>query len=488
MPKNIVWICTDQQRADSLGCMGNPHAHTPRLDALAESGTLLNRLISPHPVCMPSRASMLSGCVPLRHGVVTNGVALGRRGPDDHALRSHVPTMADHLADHGYHTRCIGKLHLEPHQPPRDAGFRESYAAWAAGDNDGWFGPHFGFEHCELTENHAAQPGGAYIRWMREHRPEAAAALEDQNGWPARPCALGDLQPVPIEEELFSTMWLAERAAAFFESDEARERPFFCWLGILDPHHPWQIPQTLADRFGDAAFLEPTRDAKQNPVSIWAGDSFKDNRLDRLDDPDLCEAMVRRYTDAQNALIDRAVGRVIDSLEATNLWDDTVLLFTSDHGDFLGDYGLIRKTNVSCVSLNHVPGVMHDPGGSLPSTVHRVCSGLDLGPTLCHAAGVPWATHDGHALQDGATGEAFVQCAHGQSESGPPSFSIWTDHERYSWYPTTGEAEYHDHRVDPHEIHNAADAQPDRCVELKSRLLEHVAETASPNAARVSGW
>ncbi|MEM6552073.1 MAG: sulfatase-like hydrolase/transferase [Planctomycetota bacterium] len=488
MPKNIVWVCTDQQRGDSLGCTGNPYAETPVLDALAAEGALLTRVISSHPVCMPSRASMHTGTLPLRHGVVCNGITLPRREAGDHERASHAATLADHLLEQGYHTRCIGKLHLQAHQPGIEHGLRESYAMWASGTNDDWTGPLYGFEHLEMSEGHGAQPGGAFLPWLKAKDPAAAARLLDTSTWPERPCSMGQVRASPIPTRCSATHWVAERAEAFIESDAATERPFFCWLGIPDPHHAWQPPAEVAERFADRDFLQPATGPKRNAVACWRTCEGMGDALANYTDAAACLAAVRRYTDAQNAVIDEAVGRVVDALKRRGLWEDTVFFFGSDHGEFLGDFGRVQKVDASCRSLSHVPGVMWDPSGGVSGRVDNVCGGVDVGPTLCRSAGVPWDVADGRALQDGGTGRALVQCVGNGTGKVRANYSWWTEHERLTWHPETDELEYYDHREDPDELVNTAGDHGDRCAELKSVLLAACLGSVARGVGRVSMW
>lgn len=488
--KNLVWICTDQQRGDSLGCTGNQFAETPTLDKLAGEGTLITRLMSPHPVCMPSRASMLTGQHVPRHGVISNGIALAERGPDDVLGKSHVTTIAHHLRDHGYDTSCIGKLHLEPHLAPLHYRRRESYAMWEAGENESWNGPLYGFNRLELTERHGAQAGGRYLRWLQRMDPDAARRLTDpeKTEWPIPPTTIDDLRPAPIDPELSATMWTANSFDAFLSSRGAENDPFFAWIGIPDPHHPWHPPKELADRFASRGFSSPIRKKRKDPPSWWEQDNKPNAMIAGRPDEDLCAAMVRQYTDAQIALVDRAVEQILDSLRAKGLLENTVVCFVSDHGDFLGDYGRIRKMGYACGSLSHVPAIIRDPDHSLPDRIDAVCGGVDLAPTLCRAIGVPWSVPDGTELQSGSPGRAFSFCLQDLDQLGGNQLTVWTDTERYSYQPMSGEREYYDHSTDPQELSNESSAQHSRCAELHDELVEEYLSCSKPNVARLSQW
>ena len=490
MKKNIIWICSDQQRADSLGCMGNTFAETPHLDALASKGALLQRLISAHPVCMPSRASMLTGSHPTRHGVISNGIPLAERAEYDHEKKSHVQTMAHHLRDQDYHTRCIGKLHLQPHQAAVEHGFRESYAMWDSGENELWTGPLYGFEHLELSERHGAQPGGSYLRWLKKYNPEQVALLLDTSCWPEPPCSLGDLQASPISADCTATMWVAHRFNAFLaeRTQKKDEQPFFCWLGIPDPHHPWQPPQEVVERFSLRDYMQPVQGEKENPPTWWNSVSGGNNDLSSFIDTEKCIAMARRFTDAQNAVIDMAVGKILDGLKQAGLENDTVICFTSDHGDYLGDFNRIRKNGYSCQSLNRVPGIFYDPNGSLQGNIPSVCGHVDLAPSLCQAAGVPWTCSDGVALQNGFPGRAMVPCIQDNDAGAGTNIAWWTDTERYTYYPASDESEYYQHQDDPGEKNNIAKDNVERCHALKEKITRDLLCASRHDVARYSGW
>ena len=170
---NIVLIVTDQQRYDSLGCTGNRFAVTPSLDALAGEGCLFTRHFTANPVCMPSRATMMTGCYPATHGVVTNGIPLPRRQyvradganveRDGVPVISQLPTLGDVLGQAGYTTGSIGKLHLTPTQCDPDLGYEESTARWR---NDPamnqWHGPYYGLQEVDMTLGHGERMQGHY--------------------------------------------------------------------------------------------------------------------------------------------------------------------------------------------------------------------------------------------------------------------------------------------------------------------------------------
>ncbi len=507
---NIVLMLADQLRYDGLGCNGNPHAVTPNLDRLAQSGTVFHRHITANPVCMPSRSSLLTGRYPNGHGLWHNGVPLPRReyarfderlsglaaraheGP----IISNVPTLPDCLAESGYQTRAIGKLHLTPTGAVPDYGYQESRARWQTGELDDWHGPYYGFDHVELTIGHGEETIGHYGAWLRDHHPEVARALADGRHRQRAPFPeLPDLYPSAIPIEAHHSTWIGERARAFLEHDRDPDQPFFLFLGFPDPHHPYSPPAALADEFARHDVLLPHEndDPSRLPEVVrQLRDGTIPNRSARDLSPE-CIRRVRQYTNAMIHLIDRAAGNVLDTLDRLGQAEETIVVFTADHGDFLGDHGMIRKETVCSDTLVHVPFLLRAPDASLPAKTHTPMSNVDVLPTLCALANVP--------LPAGVQGTNVLPAADG-GESHPVrvcgylhdprfhNFSIYDERYRFTWYPATEERELYDHQRDPHELQNRAGDSALAADEerLFATLLRHHVATDNPVGGRIARW
>lgn len=495
MKPNLLWICTDQQRYDSLGCNGNPHAVTPHLDALAAEGFSCDRFITAHPVCMPSRASFFTGSLPSRHGVHNNGIPLANRAyvPSAPATNyappreSHIKTLPEWLSENGYHTRSIGKLHLTPTQAAPELGHPENHWLWEQGRFDEWHGPYYGFDRVDLTLHHGESGVfGHYRNWLREQAPEVEAALKEARNDHPIP-GIPDLFRGRIPEELHHSTWIGNRAAAFFDSEASKEKPFFMWMSFPDPHHPFTPPASLADAFETHGVLEPSSteaDLAGKP-SAWPREGLKPI----TENPDAIPK-IRRYTDAQVHLIDRAVGRALQALESNGLHENTVILFTSDHGDFLGDFGRLRKCGLACNALNRVPFIVRDPTGRIRLPTHAPVSGMDLFPTLLDLAGVEIPDNlDGTSLlRDNPNRRALVQCAGDDAES--RNLTIYDERYRLTWFPKTDEWEAYDHAQDSEERKNCIQAfrTTETFQKLKNELLERHARAIDPHSGRFSCW
>jgi arylsulfatase len=487
--RNILIICTDQQRYDSLGCTGNRHAQTPHIDALAAEGTQFRRHITASPVCMPSRASFFSGRYPCATGVWTNGIEVPRRRGEDGeqaALGSHLTTLGEVFQGAGYHTRSIGKLHFTPYLAAGRLECPESWLRWKDEALAGWHGPYYGFEHVDLTVNHGEHHhhGGHYWHWLKQNFPEVVERLKHSK--PASMPGIGDVHPGVIPVEAHHSTWIGNEACAFLSSEAAREKPFLLYLSFPDPHHPYTPPPELAREFEQREVLPWHRGGG----SAGRPQAYRDGG----DAPsEECVRRVRQYTDAMLHLIDRNVGRVVSELKRAGLWDETIVVYTSDHGDFLGDFGLLRKKFTGCRALNHVPFVLRAPGMSLPAESSAPMSNADVLPTLCQLAEV--------AAPAGVQGRSMLPVLRGEAAHVVPvygyhsharfhNFSVFDARYRFTIFPGTGERELYDHGEDPHELVNRAGDAGLANVErgLMDKLLNIHLINDAPSGGRVCDW
>lgn len=496
--KNILILHTDQQRYDSLGSNGNPFARTPNLDALAADATCFTRHIAASPICMPSRASLMTGLYPPGHNVYTNGVALNRQeytiaNPAPQWLETEIPpvppTLADVFARAGYDTVAFGKLHLTPHLAPTSCGYPETYALWHSGELSEWRGPYYGFRQVELTLGHGGQvfETGHYALWLQREHPEAHQQLAAHSKQAARPVAgLADLYSLPAPEALLPSAWLAERFAAYLEARPLR--PFFAFIGFPDPHHPFTPSQQALAEFEGMPVQEPRDADGQGLPAAPLRDRFGTD-ISHLSPED--KRQIIRYTYAMVAQIDRAVGRILEALKAHHLYEDTIILFTSDHGDFLGDHGRLRKGEVGSHALLHVPCILRAPGAQLPPQVSAPMSNADILPTLAALAGVeaPAWVHGkdmGRVIRQGEVHHVFAFCADGNPAH--VNYTVYDPHYRMTYYPYNEYVELFDHREDPAETNNLAMSQPRTVLRLMSVLQERMLHYHNPILSRVSAW
>src|SRR4051794_4677540 len=396
--RNILFITTDQQRYDSIGCNGGTIARTPVIDGLAAQGVNFQRAHPPNVVCMPSRATMITGQSIATHGVWMNGVPL----PAD------APTVAGWLHQQaGYRTGLFGKAHFEPFLDPA-LGYYENRMAGA-----GEYGPHRGFEHMELA---AHSPLGFlhYAAWMREqHADEIAefypvldrrfqvnAAGGGETGGP-------QVQINGVARGHYHTDWVAARTIAWLD-ELGRDDHWFCWMSFPDPPHPWDPPASEKHRVNwrdldlptgypaDREERERIIDGKPRHWRLWYDGDVVANYEAPPDwvpatlTPDQVRE-VNAMVHIENELIDEACGRVLDRVGQRGWRDDTDVFFTTDHGELQGDFGLLFK------GPYHVDGLMRLPlvwcpapaAGVAPAIVSEPVGHVDLAPTFCQIAGLP---------------------------------------------------------------------------------------------------
>ncbi len=358
-PKNIIVIMTDQQRFDSLGCTGSPIAETPHLDALARQGVLFRNHFVTNPVCSPSRASLMTGKHIHEHGLWGNGCSL----PRQHA------TIPDAVRSAGYQSAHFGKLHLvpiisrtEPH-------------------------PDYGFDTCEVSEGDQQLIDDAHFRWLRKNHPEEFLAYFNEM-W-----RMGHAQGFAscIPEELHVTSWTAGRAINWLESRRDPDRPFFLQVSWFDPHHAFNPCEPYATRFlsrtdAPQPFFDPESAATRPPHYLGRIEGNATTAGQANAGITRNPAVMDRITLAYHAMIshiDRNVGRVVDAVRRLGLEKDTVILFTSDHGEFLGAHGMLYKGPFMLDDLLHVPMIAAIPDGETRArSCEELTSGVDVLATV----------------------------------------------------------------------------------------------------------
>lgn len=390
--RNILFITVDQQRYDALGTNGGSIAQTPTLDALARAGINYRRAHVQNVVCMPSRATMLTGQYPRTHGVIANGVPL----PED------APSVARYLRAHaGYRTALIGKAHFEPHLDLRLRFFENRCAA------EGSTGPWRGFDHIELS-THGPLSGQHYAQWLRREHPEHVAGFGGVlSGEAGGDTGAPEVTHNRVPREVYHTDWIARRAAAWLRSIEPGQ-PWFLWVSFPDPHHPFDPPLSevrkrahwkdlpLPDGWiGDAERKRHVLSAKPRHWLDWYEGRYRNPeggpiafRPTTLTDDRVREvtAMIR----VENELIDEACSSLLDSVRARGDEADTDVLYTSDHGELQGDFGLMFKGPYHVDALLRVPLLWRPApsAGVAAAEVSEPVGLVDIAPTICRIAGL----------------------------------------------------------------------------------------------------
>jgi arylsulfatase A-like enzyme len=423
---NILWICTDQQRYDTIHALGNPHIRTPNLDRLVAQGMAFTHAHCQSPICTPSRASFLTGMYPSTVHACING--------NDHWDEA-APLITKTLADAGYDCALAGKFHLssamahEPELRPKDDGYRRFWYSHA---------PHQGIGK-----------GNQYTDWLTGIGQDYKK-LKKKYGY--------------IPAKWHQTTWCADRAIEFMK--EKRSGPWLCSVNIYDPHGPFDPPQEYVDRFDIDSLPEPLfRESDLAAQQRLAGIMFQ-SKVKRPAYPDAKLTLAKYW--AQIELIDENVGRMLEVLEETGQREDTVVIFTSDHGEMAGDHGLNKKGCRFYEGLVRVPLIFSWPGrfkeGLRGDALVEL---LDIPPTLLELAGlrVPDTMH-GKSLLLILTGLAdpghhrdFVRCEYYEVLEGPRSYATMLRTRRYKMVIYHGHepGELFDLTKDPHEFDNQWD-------------------------------
>lgn len=388
---NFLIISADQQRADCLGVAGR-NIKTPNLDALARQGTRFNAAITPCVVCQPARASILTGQLCRTNGVHDNGIdldpAIGEKG------------FAGTLSRAGYDTSFFGKAHFSTYHTYEATGSPECLKS-SVNYDENWNGPYMGFEHVELMlVGHnwflpEKPPAGQhYERWFyADGKGDERNKLYAENAHDTKGAAQTWHSKLPVEWH--NTTWTADRAIAWLSSAPS-DQPFCTWVSFPDPHHPFDCPLPWSKLHDpEDVDLPKHRERDFNNRPWWheavlssepAGEKKhaeirkKYSRITPQTDEQLREIIANTY--GQIALIDHNVGRLMAALEENGLAENTIVIYMSDHGDWLGDHGLVLKGPMHYDGLLRVPLIARGPGVSANAVVEEPVSTIDLGPTL----------------------------------------------------------------------------------------------------------
>jgi arylsulfatase A-like enzyme len=391
MGRKILFITTDQQRYDAYGCNGGEVARTPVTDALAVEGIRFERAYCANVICTPARSSMLTGQHPRTHGAIANGVPL----PED------APSVAQVLADAGYRTALIGKVHFEPIADPTASWPQNRLAV------ENRHGPYRGFEHVTFA-GHGPIGASHYTNWLRENYPdEVGDFLRIFATTPGGDTGAPAVMTHKLDRSAYHTDWIADRVIEWLD-DLADDDDWFCWMSFPDPHHPWDIPESERDRIDWRALeLPPGHPGSDEQVREILGArpahwlAWFDGTVPNIDaapgdfvPAELTHDQIREINamvHIKNELLDEAYGRVLAHIRERGWEDDTDVLVSTDHGEFQGDLGLLFKGPYHVDALMRIPLVWRPaPSAAVaPAVITQPVSQVDFAPTFCEIAGVP---------------------------------------------------------------------------------------------------
>ncbi|MFS0726716.1 sulfatase [Paenibacillus sp. 1P07SE] len=392
---NILLITSDQQHWNTIGAF-NPEIKTPSLDRLASEGTTFTRAYCPNPTCTPTRASIITGMYPSQHGAWTLGTK----------LMEGVHTVGEDFADAGYRTALIGKAHFQPLVSTAAYPSLEAYPLLQ--DLDYWrqFDERFyGFDHVELARNHTneAHVGQHYALWLEE---QGCLNWRDYFLPPT-----GTMDPAvkhtwPIPEAYHYNAWIAERTNAQLEQCADDGQPFFLWASFFDPHPDYLVPEPWDTMYDPRKLTIPKLtpgEHEANPphfamtqlpepdFSAYREDEFAihgyRSHTAMYGEEDR-ERLVATYY-GMISLMDKYIGRILDRLDSLGLTEETIVVFTTDHGHFFGQHGLQAKGGFHYEDLLKLPFIVRHPG-HVPAgrTSDAIQSLVDLAPTFLDCCGL----------------------------------------------------------------------------------------------------
>jgi len=428
---NVLLLMTDQHRFDTLGCYGNDVIDTPNIDYLASMGTVFDCAYTPSPSCVPARACLISGMNQWNTGIL--GMGKGQN-----IMGTNFPqTLPGELANNDYHTQAVGKMHFFPQRSLN------------------------GFHNTLLDESgRQHNPGfvSDYQKWFNEHSKNIAHDISEPgiswNSWIARPSTM--------PEYLSQTNWTAAQSVEFLKEKDP-VKPFFLMTSFSHPHSPYTSPQYYYDKYMQRDLPEPY-------IGDWA--DIHDVPIDAMDidawhgkvkSSQIREARAGYYGSVEH--IDHQLGRILNHLKRNKQLDDTLIIFTSDHGDMLGDHHMWRKTyayegSARIPMLVVLPKEMREgitPRSGSPVTLY------DIMPTVLDVLGIDIPDKvDGISMRNALYGDdsisrEFVHGEHSWCYSSIQECQYLTDGKtKYVYLPGLDEEQLFDLEKDPGELHNAA--------------------------------
>lgn len=465
---NILLFCTDQQRFDTIGALGNPHIRTPNIDRLVRSGVAFENAYCQTPICTPSRASFLTGCYASSLHVNRNG--------NSHFPEMHTPKLIGRLLrKEGYDCGLVGKFHMSSAarrvEPRLDDGYRL-----------------FEWSHAPRADWPVDQNG--YLRWLRDAHGVDFASQYGKRQFPDRSKEFNAGMPADYHE----TTWCAETASKWIRG--SLNKPWFLTVNTYAPHPPFQPPPEALERM----------DPKSIPPPLWGPrDAENQARLAKVDfqskarDPKSYEsAFMKAAYYAQIEFVDDRLGRVLRALEETGQVDTTLIVFTSDHGETMGDHGLTHKGCRFYEGLAHVPLILSWPGRFPQGARSRELVELtDLVPTILDTLGLtlPDYLHGRSLLPVLKGGTArhrkFVRSEyHDVLDLPDASHANMLRDERYKlvYYHGHPWGELFDLENDPREFNNLWDDPKHLALraDLTKQLFDAVMLTTDPGQPRIA--
>lgn len=444
MKPNIVLMMVDQMRGDCLGVNGNEFIETPNLDMMATEGYNFENAYTAVPSCIASRATILTGMSQKSHG---------RVGYEDGVSWNYENTIASEFSKAGYHTQCIGKMHVYPER--NLCGFHNIML------HDGYL--HFA-RNKEGKASTQIEQCDDYLKWFREKKGHNVDLIDiglDCNSWVSRPWG--------YEENLHPTNWVVNESIDFLRRRDP-SKPFFLKMSFVRPHSPLDPPKFYFDMYKDEDLPAPL-------MGDWANKEDEENRgkdincvKGIINKKALKRAKAAYYGSITH--IDHQIGRFLIALSEYGELNNTIFLFVSDHGDMMGDHNWFRK-GIPYEGSSRVPFFIYDPGNLLKGKKGKVFDEVlelrDIMPTLLDFAHISIPNSvEGLSLKDLIEERDFTwrEYIHGEHSFGEDSnHYIVTKRDKFLWFSQRGEEQYFDLEKNPKELTNRINSE-----EYKERI------------------
>ena len=448
---NIILVMTDQQRGDALGCAGNEVVKTPNIDRLASEGYLFSNAYTSCPSSTPARAGLLTGMSPWHHGMLGYGVVA------EH-YRYEMPQM---LRNDGYFTFGIGKMHWNPQNALH------------------------GFHGTLIDESGRVESKyfcSDYRKWFATQAP---GENPDKTGigWNAHGARVYQLP-----ERLHPTVWTADEAVQLI-SNYNDERPLMLKVSFARPHSPYDPPERVLKMYDGVAMPSAAHGKWSDGIGAGITDPEKNKEAAFGQFSPEYVANTRRHYYASITFVDEQIGRVVDALKKKGMYDNTLIIFTSDHGDMVGDHNMWRKTyayegSAAIPMIVKVPSAMpvaKAKGAKIDAPVEL----RDILPTMLDAAGdtIP-SDMDGASMlallrSNDASWRKYIDLEHATCYSDNNYWTALTNgHVKYIWFLHTGEEQLFDLDRDAQETNNLVGNKKYRkqLAQLREAMVQHLSE------------
>lgn len=484
---NIILFMADQLRFDALGCYGNTQIHTPNIDRIALNGSTFDNHFVQNPVCSPSRCTVLTGRYPKNHGTRDNGIP----------LRDEEITFPQVLRENGYLTAAIGKMHITTQFLPKED------------EQEDWPEDCYGFDIIHTT---CDTKTGEYLTWLREKSPEdyeevklqgirkmkedkASAADKDTSGPP-------QVYPSKINPDYHQSAWIADRTIELIEQSE-EEKPFFAFCSFVDPHHPFDPPAPYDTMYDPDRLAVPVRrdgELKDKPPHFQkarTGHGMGNEKYDyrKLSDHDW--GCVKSAYYGMISLVDKNIGRILDAIEKKGIENDTLILFTNDHGEMLGDHGLLFKGPYLYDCLIKAPMIIKWPG-VVPkgSRYSQITEHVDIMPTILEYAGIrpPYGVQGTSMAPilrgDKGAGKEYAMTEFNCYDWGLSIKTLTGKDYKLTYYAGEAYGELYDRTKDPEEFTNLweDEAYSEIKENMIRRLMDRLIETEDTLPLRIGKY